>query len=178
MKFFAVLALVGATAAHHHYPVNFVALSSSSSSSASDEEDLALEDFGPEAGAGPTDVGGYERVIPARFAAHTEQFGQVDIFIRSMLEKYAMEGAKDKEEDPAMGPNGVFYLTKAIAKAAARETLATNKALTGPALDAYLATYFDKAWGHFDVNQTGAISVYRAAEFMRFLASDQYMSLG
>ena len=172
MKFFAVLALIGATSAHH-YPVNFVELSesgSSSSSSASDEEALALDDFNPAAGAG------YERVIPARFLDHTEQFGQVDIFIRSMLEKYAMEGAKDKEEGG--GPNGVFYLTKAIAKAAAKETLATNKGLTGAALDTYLGTYFDKAWSHFDVNQTGAISVYRSAELMRFLASDQYMSLG
>ena len=110
MKFFAVLALIGATSAHH-YPVNFVELSESSSSSASDEEALALEDFNPAQGAG------YERVIPSRFLDHTAEYGQVDIFIRSMLEKYAMEGAKDKEEGG--GPNGVFYLTKAIARTAA-----------------------------------------------------------
>ena len=171
MKYFALLALVGAASAaeYYQYPVrSYVALSesegsSSSSDSASDEEEVALEDFHPGAA--------YDRVIPARFSADSD-----DIFMRSMLKKYAMEGAKKKEEGG--GPNGVFYMTKAITKAAAKEVLATHKGLKGAALEAYLSAYFDKAWSHFDVNQTGAIAVYRTAEFMRFLASDQYMSLG
>ena len=172
MKFFAALALVGAISAKHHYPVNFVELSesSSSSTSASDEENVAIGDFLPGQGAG------YERVIPARFLDHTDQYGQVDIFQRSMLENYATEGQKDKEDGG--GPTGVFFLTKSQAKAAARETLATNKGLKGEALTKYLDTYFDKAWGHFDVNRTGAIEAIKAPQLMRFLASDQRMSLG
>jgi len=71
-----------------------------------------------------------------------------DLFIRSMISSYATE------------------------------VLATHKGLTGAAADAYLATYFAKAWGHFDVNKTGEIAVVRTPEFMRFLCSDQYMSLG
>ena len=167
MKYFAILALVGAVSAAEYQPRTYVAVSSSSSSSASDEEDLALEDFHP--GLDGSNV--YERVIPARFSADSD-----DLFMRSMITKYAMEGAYDKEEGG--GPNGVFYMTKAITKAAASEVLATHKGLKGAALSAYLAAYFDKAWSHFDVNQTGQIAVYRSAEFMRFLASDQYMSLG
>ena len=44
-------------------------------------------------------------------------------------------------------------------------------------LDAYMKTYFQKAWDHFDVNQTGSIEVIKMPQFMRFLASDQWMSL-
>ena len=69
-------------------------------------------------------------------------------------------------------------MTKATARAAAVEILGTHKGLTGANAEAYLATYWNKAWGHFDVNQTGSIAVYRSAELMRFLCSDQYMSLG
>ena len=172
MKFFAALALVGAISAKHHYPVNFVELSesSSSSTSASDEENVAIGDFLPGQGAG------YERVIPARFDQPTEDHPQVDIFMRSMLNKYAIEGAKDKEDGG--GPNGTFFMPKAVARAAAVEVLGTHKGLTGANADAYLNTYWNKAWGHFDVNQVGSIAALRMAEFMRFLASDQYMSLG
>ena len=171
MKYFALLALIGAASAVEvaQYPVrSYVAISeseSSASSSESDNEDLALDasDFNPGSQ--------YDRVIPARFTADSD-----DIFMRSMLTKYAMEGQAKKKDGGA--PTGVFYMTKEITKVAAREVLATSKGMTGAPLEAYLAAYFDKAWGHFDVNQTGAISVYRTAEFMRFLASDQYMSLG
>jgi hypothetical protein len=143
---------------------------SSSSSSSSSDEDVQVGDFGPGAGAG------YERVIPARFDQPTEANPQVDIFMRSMLNQYAIEGAKDKEEGG--GPNGDFQMTKATARAAAVEILGTHKGLTGANAEAYLSTYWNKAWGHFDVNQTGSLAVYRTAELMRFLCSDQYMSLG
>ena len=120
-----------------------------------------------ENGTGPLDKK-YERVPPEHFAAGTD-----DLFMRSMIMNYALEG---KDKDGA--PTGVFFLTKSQAKAAARETLATNKGLKGEALTKYLDTYFDKAWGHFDVNQVGSIASLRMAEFIRFLASDQYMSIG
>ena len=60
---------------------------------------------------------------------------------------------------------------------AAREVLATHKGLSGAALDKYMDTYWSKAWGHFDVNRTGAIPIMYAPGLMRFLASDQYFSL-
>ena len=69
-------------------------------------------------------------------------------------------------------------MNKAGAAAASQEVLTTHKGLTGAALKAYMDTYFDKAWGHFDVNQTGTIEVIKMPQFMRFLCSDQYMSLG
>ena len=50
--------------------------------------------------------------------------------------------------------------------------------VTGDALKDYLATYFDKTWGNFDVNKSGVIEVSKAPQFMRFLASDQRMGLG
>ena len=110
----------------------------------------------------------YERVVPARFSADSD-----DIFMRSMIQQYATEGEnKDGSGD------GKFSLTEKQAKAAATEVIGTHKGLTGPAADAYLNTYWKKAWGHFDVNQTGEVSVARSPELMRFLCSDQYMSLG
>jgi len=136
--------------------------SESDSSSESEEENVQF---------GPADSGrssGYTRVIPERFSADSD-----DIFMRSMLNTYATEGEnKDGSGD------GKFTLTQAQAKAAATEVIGTHKGLTGPAAEAYLATYWGKAWSHFDVNQTGEISVARSPELMRFLCSDQYMSIG
>jgi hypothetical protein len=134
--------------------------SSSSSSSSSEDEDLQLNDFRPGAP--------YDRVIPARFSADTD-----DLFMRSMLKNYAVEVA-DKDGVPT----GVFIMDKPAARAAAVEILGTHKKMNAAAIEAYLNTYFEKAWGHFDVNKTGSIAVYRSAELMRFLCSDQYMSLG
>ena len=68
-------------------------------------------------------------------------------------------------------------MNESITRAAAREVLETHKGLTGDKLNAYLDTYFGKAWGHFDVNRTGEIEVIKSPQFMRFIASDQYMSL-
>ena len=69
-------------------------------------------------------------------------------------------------------------MNEATARAAASEVLGTHKGLKGAALSSYLDTYFAKAWAHFDVNRTGAVEVIKMPQFMRFLASDQYMSLG
>ena len=109
----------------------------------------------------------YERVVPARFSADSD-----DIFMRSMIQNYAME---EKTEDGV--PSGRFWMNESITRAAAREVLETHKGLSGGKLNEYLETYFQKAWGHFDVNRTGLIEVIKMPQFMRFLASDQYMSL-
>ena len=109
----------------------------------------------------------YERVVPARFSADSD-----DIFMRSMIQNYAME---EKTADGV--PSGRFWMNESITRAAAREVLETHKGLSGSKLNEYLETYFQKAWGHFDVNRTGLIEVIKMPQFMRFLASDQYMSL-
>merc|ERR1711934_181453 len=103
----------------------------------------------------------YTRVIPATGG---------DPFLESVYSNYALEG---KDADTGK-PTGVFTLDETQAKALATEVLGTHKNLSGANLQAYLDTYWAKAWGHFDVNKGGSISASRAAELMRFLASDQY----
>ena len=105
--------------------------------------------------------------IPARFTADSD-----DIFMRSVLSSYASEG-KNKDGSG----NGVFTLSNGQAKALAQEVLATHKNIKGPAQAKYLDTYWGKAWGHFDVNKTGSIPALYAPGLMRFLMSDQYISL-
>ena len=117
--------------------------------------------------------GAYERVVPSRFSGDSD-----DIFMRSMITNYAVEKKACDDDGKNCKPTGSFWLNKSGARAAAAEVLSTHKGLKGGALDKYLATYFDKAWGHFDVNRTGAIEVIKAPQLMRFLASDQRMQLG
>merc|ERR1712227_658666 len=117
-------------------------------------------------------------VLTAHFSGDAD-----DIFMRSMITKYAQETRTDTEtldDGTKLGgePTGKFIMTQATALAAAKEVLNTHKGLSGDALSAYLDTYFAKAWAHFDVNQSGSIDVIKMPQFMRFLASDQYMTLG
>jgi hypothetical protein len=53
-------------------------------------------------------------------------------------------------------------LSKSGAKAAAKEVLATHKGIKGARLSKYLNKYFEKAWGHFDVNRVGSIEAIKA----------------
>ena len=110
---------------------------------------------------------GYDRTVPENFSSDAD-----DIFMRSMIKNYAVEGANDDGV-----PSGVFWMSEATATAAAQEVLATHKNLKGQELEKYLDTYWGKAWGHFDVNKSGHIEVIQMPQLMRFLASDQYMSL-
>jgi ABC-type Zn2+ transport system substrate-binding protein/surface adhesin len=111
--------------------------------------------------------GGYNRVTTARFAAD-----QDDIFMRSMIEQYALEG-KNKDGSP----NGQFWLDEALARSASNEVLETNCKVTGKAREGYLKTYFPRTWAHFDVNRTGKVEAIKMPQFMRFLCSDQQMYL-
>ena len=120
----------------------------------------------------------YDRVVPDRYAT-----GNDDLFQRSMITTYAVEEKacaedEDGKKTDQCKPTGAFFLNEQGARNAAKEVLATHKGLTGEALKGYLDTYFAKAWAHFDVNKSGAIEVSKAPQFMRFLASDQRMSLG
>jgi hypothetical protein len=130
-----------------------------------DDDDHSCEVFTPNMD-GQVD-GSYERNVNARFSEDSD-----DIFMRSMQKTYANE-KKNKDGSPS----GAFIMTEAAARAAASEVLETHKGLTGAAKEAYLNTYFAKAWRHFDVNQGGSLEVIKMPQFMRFLASDQSMSL-
>ena len=187
---FAVALLIGVISATkvenfselapHSYiesPNNLVqqAAESESESSDSDEEDIQTQfDTFPVAYHG---THFYERVLPERFSKDTD-----DIFMRSMIKTYAHEEkSKVVEHDDGTKtggePTGKFWMNKEDALSAAKEVLGTHKGLAGAALDQYIATFFDKAWGHFDVNKTGWIEVIKMPQFCRFLASDQWMSL-
>merc|ERR1712086_417627 len=111
----------------------------------------------------------YERKIPAHFGGDGD-----DLFMRSVLTKYALEG-KDGDNDDA--PTGAFSLDETQAKALATEVLGTHKGLSGANLKNYMDTYWAKSWGHFDVNKSGSIEAIKAPQLMRFLASDQYFQL-
>ena len=116
---------------------------------------------------GDSIIGEYKRVTPPRFADDTD-----DIFMRSMIEQYALEQKTKKGF-----PSGNFWMNEATTRAAAAEVLETHKGMKGGELASYLEKYFPKAWRHFDVNMTGFVEVIKMPQFMRFLASDQYMSL-
>jgi hypothetical protein len=107
--------------------------------------------------------GGYERQTPARFAADSD-----DIFMRSMIEQYALE-QKTKEGYPS----GRFWMDEAATRAAAAEVLETNCKMAGAGKTEWLNTYFGKAWNHFDVNRSGKVEVSKMPQFMRFICSDQ-----
>ena len=150
MKFIAIIALLGAAQSVHLK---------------NDEEDHSKEFF--YANQDGYKEGEYVRVIPAAF-----EDNEGDIFMRSMFENYALE-AKNKDGSPS----GKFWMDESAAKAAGFEVLQTHKGLYGVELQKYMDTYFEKTWKHFDVNQTGTIEVMKMPQFMRFLASDQSMSL-
>merc|ERR1712195_12907 len=135
--------------------------SDSSDSSDSDDDFVQTTDFAP-GQSGKIGGGDYNRVIPARFAADSD-----DIFMRSVISSYAREKT-DKDDKPL----GQFYLKEGDAKALAQEVLATHKNIRGAAQTKYLEAYWGKAWGHFDVNKTGAVPALYAPGLMRFLMSD------
>jgi len=119
-----------------------------------------------EHGTGPLDKK-YERQVPTNFAE-----GSDDLFMRSMIKTYALEG-KNKDGSP----NGQFFMDEATTRAASGEVLETHKGLKGGAKQDYLKTYFPRTWAHFDVNKGGKVGVEVMPQFMRFLASDQTLSL-
>lgn len=117
-------------------------------------------------GTGPLDKK-YERVLPVQFADASD-----DLFMRSMIMNYAREG---KNVDGS--PNGLFTMTEAQTRGASAEVLGTHKKMSAAEVKEYLNTYFPRTWAHFDVNKTGAVGVEVLPQFVRFLSSDQQLSL-
>jgi hypothetical protein len=125
--------------------------SDSESDSSDDESMVQTEDYFKPGFTGTIGAAAYSRVTPERFSSDDD-----DIFMRSMIQKFALEA---QNGDGA--PSGAFWMDKAAAKAAAEEVLCTHKKICGEELTSYLTTYLSKAWGHFDVNQTGYIEVIK-----------------
>lgn len=148
-------------------------LDSSDSESSDDEAVQVAGDYYTPAESGKAFNGDYERTIPARFSADTD-----DLFMRSMVTTYALEGKTCDDKGKNCAPNGSFWMSEATARAAAVEVLGTHKGLTGDAASKYMDTFFTKSWGHFDVNKTGYVEVIKMPQMMRFLCSDQWMQLG
>ena len=122
--------------------------------------------------------GHYERIITPNFSTDTD-----DLFMRSMISSYAHEQRTPIEElddGSKIGgePTGSFWMSYKDMQRAAKEVLKSHAGLSGSALSDYMDTYFDRAWENFDVNGDGAIEVIKTPQFMRFLASDQTLSLG
>lgn len=180
MKFFAALGLASALDINA-YGFNPLAMNKLYEATLADESLLAIPGPALEPWMSKSDdeyhEGAYQRVVPANFAGDSD-----DIFMRSVISTYAQEQTEcdeDADGEPInCKPSGVFTLNKSAAKALAAEVLGTHKGLSGDALSAYLDTYFDKAWGHFDVMQTGSIAVARSGALCRFLLSDQRIQLG
>lgn len=95
-----------------------------------------------------------------------------------MLEKYAVEEKKCNDDMEACVPTGAFWMNPTGTKFACKEVLKDHMGLEGEAQKAYLDEYFDKAWGHFDVNGAGVIEAAKMPMFFRFLMSDQRQDIG
>ena len=75
--------------------------------------------------------GQYERVLTPHFSADAD-----DIFMRSMIKKYAVEERTDKEmasDGQISGgePTGIFWITPKEANWASHEVMKTHKGLSG-----------------------------------------------
>ena len=164
MKFFAISALLGLSQGITLWTTN-----GQVAYEESDSDDLVQlgDDYFHAGESGSLGAKEYERVTPARFSADSD-----DIFMRSMIQQYALE-AKGPKDAPNEGePTGHFWMNEATTRAAAAEVLNTHKGLSGDALQKYLDTYFPRTWAHFDVNRTGTVEVIKMPQLMRFLASD------
>merc|ERR1719162_357021 len=146
---------------------------SDSSDSDSDEENVMFPTFNAwESVSGGADDGKYERVTTPHFATDSD-----DLFMRSMIRNYAQEERTkfETEEDGTKTggePTGRFWMNKHMSEHAGEEVLGTHKGLAGAELTAYMNTYFQRTWDHFDVNGGGSIEVIKMPQFMRMLCSD------
>ena len=146
---------------------------SDSSDSDSDEENVMFPTYNAwESVPGGADDGKYERVTTPHFSSDSD-----DLFMRSMIRNYALEERTkfETEEDGTKTggePTGRFWMNKHMTEHAGEEVLGTHKGLAGAELKAYMDTYFQRTWEHFDVNGSGSIEAIKMPQFMRMLASD------
>ena len=109
---------------------------------------------------------------PEHFTADSD-----DIFMRSIHNNYTSHPKDPTDKEGKRDDVTKQVITRGAALQLAREVLETHKGLTGAAQQDYLDKYFDKAWNHYDVNQTGHIDASFAPMFVRFLLSNQHANI-
>ena len=110
----------------------------------------------------------YTRDMPTHFSdLHLD-----DMFMNSMISKYAMEG---RNKDGSK--NGKFYLDHDSGYKAAEEIVHTHMGLSGDALKNYLLAYYDEAWEYYDVNRENKIEADRMTTLYRFLCKNAALNI-
>ena len=162
MKYFAIVALLGATSAINRFRpqgVTFI----------NEAENVQLQDDG-EYPAYMHGFGGYHtymRDIPDRFETESD-----DRLMHSMYNQYATEGQKNGL------PDGNFWLTEADARRAALEVVGTHLHLKGKDAESYVQGLFPALWQRFDVNEEGKIEIDRAPVFLRQICGNAEACVG
>ena len=110
----------------------------------------------------------YTREMPVHFDdKHLD-----DMFMNSMISKYAMEG---RNKDGSK--NGKFYLDHDSGYQAAEEIVHTHLGLSGEALKNYLISYYDEAWEYYDVNRENKIEADRMSTLFRYLCKNAALNI-
>ena len=111
----------------------------------------------------------YDRDMPQHFADKNLD----DMFMNSMITKYAQEGRDKKTGEK----NGKFYLDHDAGYKAAEEIVATHMGLSGDALKNYLLAYYDEAWEYYDVNRENKIEADRMTTLYRYLCKNAALNI-
>ena len=109
----------------------------------------------------------YKRVVPVHFNGEGDHD---DRFMWNLYKNYALEG---KTKD--CKPSGKFWIDKRGAATVALEVLQNNVGMDLTKANKHLDEYFEKAWNHYDVNQTGLIEVTMMHTFMKFLSGEPFV---
>ena len=112
-------------------------------------------------------VQSYKRVVPEHFNGEGPND---DRFMWNLHKNYALEG---KTKD--CKPNGKFYMDRAGTRIVALEVLQNNVGMDIAKATKHLEEHFDKAWAHYDVNQTGLIEATLMHTFMKFLSGEPFV---
>lgn len=115
----------------------------------------------------------YERETPERYDKDGD-----DTLMKSLIDKYAVEGNTDKIHKGKGDPNGKFYVDKANLYAASQEVVNTHLGLDGEKRDKFVDSKFDSLFSHYDVNQEGYLEVERAPMFLRQILGENEISSG
>ena len=111
----------------------------------------------------------YTRDMPDHFAdKHLD-----DMFMNSMISKYAHEGRDKKTGEK----NGKFYLDHDAGYQAAEEIVHTHLGLSGESLKNYLTAYYDEAWEYYDVNRENKIEADRMTTLYRSLCKNAALNI-
>lgn len=115
----------------------------------------------------------YERETPEVYDKDGD-----DTLMKSLIDKYAVEGNTDKIHKGKGEPNGKFYVDKSNLYAASQEVVSTHLNLDGEKCDKFVDKKFKDLFEHYDVNGEGYIEVERAPMFLRQIVGENEASSG